>query len=372
MIKKIANVFTFFFMFTLLFCGLSWGMNQIHIVNLPCTLSWNTIEFRYIEIYGGIQKLLGKREIENFTICKTNTGRLVSPREQLTDDTISESIEQIMPIIRHLEDNDIPYVYVRNALPISSETELPIGIVDYSGDNFDRLGEMLAQRDVKTIDINSSLRQMMQGEELFYKTDHHWNGDASFNAFIIISDYLSSNDMAQVSSKILSRENYERIVIANSFLGSYGIKVGRLYTGKDDYVYYVPKYYQEVEFIAHKEDGNLMVKQKGEWFESYLNQEILADDNYNNKYDVFLYGNGGINVLRNYSCSNSKKLLLISHSYGRPIAPYLSLIFSEVRQIDPQPGRFHDNFIEYIDDYKPDCVIILVESDGEIIGDYKH
>ena len=52
MIKKIANVFTFFFMFMILFCGLSWGMNHIHIVNMPSALSWDTIEFKYIELYG--------------------------------------------------------------------------------------------------------------------------------------------------------------------------------------------------------------------------------------------------------------------------------------------------------------------------------
>lgn len=40
---------------------------------------------------------------------------------------------------------------------------------------------------------------------------------------------------------------------------------------------------------------------------------------------------------------------------------YLSLSFSEVRYLDPQDGRYNDNYLTYINDYKPDIVIVMYD-----------
>ena len=72
------------------------------------------------------------------------------------------------------------------------------------------------------------------------------------------------------------------------------------------------------------------------------------------------------------NCSADEgKLLIISHSYGRPLAQYLALNYHEVRQIDPQEGRFNGNILTYIDGYSPDAVLFLIEFEGEIIGEYR-
>ena len=63
----------------------------------------------------------------------------------------------------------------------------------------------------------------------------------------------------------------------------------------------------------------------------------------------------------NWMAENELKVLLISHSYGRPFTQYLSLCFRETRYLDPQKGRYNDNCLKYIDEYGPDLVLVMTE-----------
>lgn len=83
----------------------------------------------------------------------------------------------------------------------------------------------------------------------------------------------------------------------------------------------------------------------------------------------FLLFSNGYNVenrVINKMALNDYKLLLISHSYGRPLTQYLALSFREVRNLDPQVGRYNKNYLQYIDEYEPDLVLILTEFEGGI------
>lgn len=41
----------------------------------------------------------------------------------------------------------------------------------------------------------------------------------------------------------------------------------------------------------------------------------------------------------------------------------LSLCFKETRYLDPQKGRFEDNYLEYIEEYTPDIVIVMYDAE---------
>lgn len=92
------------------------------------------------------------------------------------------------------------------------------------------------------------------------------------------------------------------------------------------------------------------------------------DDEYNNKYNAFSNQGSVENRFINHSSLNDKKVLLISHSYGRPLSMYLSLCFGELRNIDLQEGRFTGDICAYIEEYNPDLVIVMTECEGVIAG----
>ena len=56
---------------------------------------------------------------------------------------------------------------------------------------------------------------------------------------------------------------------------------------------------------------------------------------------------------------NKYRGLLITHSYGRPMAQYMCFNYSELRYLDPQKGRFNENLVDYINEYQPDFVIYM-------------
>ena len=47
--------------------------------------------------------------------------------------------------------------------------------------------------------------------------------------------------------------------------------------------------------------------------------------------------------------------------------PFLSLCFKEVRYLDPQEGRYNDSYVDYIDAYDPDIVIMMFPGEGEFV-----
>lgn len=318
---------------------------------------------QFIELYGAFQRILGKREIENFTIFKNSYNRLVEPRGRRTSSDITDKVEEVGRIWSFLIENNIPFLYIESPLPINNKSELPLGAIDYSGENADNLHMQLP--DMQILQVNKRID--VPEKEMFYKTDHHWSGDASFETYLAVSEWLKENN---ITEKTIEKSEFERITV-NGFLGSYGIKAGKYYAGTEEFVYYRPLFRTKFEFEELTEKGILTGSKTGGWEDSLMDKAILEDPDYNNKYNAFLWGNPGENRITNLNDTNGKKILLISHSYGRPLAQYLALNCREVRQIDPQEGRFEGNYIQYIQEYKPDAVVFLCEFEGEIIGNYK-
>lgn len=55
---------------------------------------------------------------------------------------------------------------------------------------------------------------------------------------------------------------------------------------------------------------------------------------------------------------------MIVDSYARPMIVFISLCFKEIRLIDPQEDRYNDSYVEYIDEYDPDIVIMIFPGKG--------
>ena len=319
------------------------------------------IREQIIDLYGGIQQLIGKRQIENFTIVRNNYFGLVAPKTEIARQRMEIKIAEIETIWNYLRSENIQFLYIKPPLPIANNDDLPYGVKDYSKINASSLHTYLS--DIQTIDLAKHTK--LSKESVFYRTDHHWSGDASFEAYLILSEWMVRNN---VINSGYSRDEFEKHTI-EGFLGSYGVKVGKYYNGLDSYVFYQPVFPTMLEFNMCDINGKVLETHCGEWYDALMDNRILTDSNYKNKYNAALWGNSGINQIINKNRENGK-LLLISHSYGRPLAQYLSLNFHEVRQIDPQEGRFNGDYISYIRDFKPDFVVFLCEFEGELIGEY--
>ena len=134
--------------------------------------------------------------------------------------------------------------------------------------------------------------------------------------------------------------------------------------GKDEFNILVPDFDTDFSY-KHYIDGKLQKNTEGNFKEAFVDENLLKDNDYYNKYNACLYGGYVENIILNNNCTNGKKLLLISDSYARPMVMYLGLAFSEIHYLDPQEGRYNESYIEYINEYKPDVVIMMYS--GEFV-----
>lgn len=325
----------------------------------------------YISGYGLVQKALGKQQIENFTIFKDDIGKLQRVNSSIPDDEIEKAVAKILPIAEYCKQNNVDFIYVTGVLPIQSSNDLPYEDIDYSKDNAKRLYEELRQTGIRILDLRekSAIKEIPR-DKLFYYTDHHWTMQTAFVAFQEIVKFLEDECKIEINNSYTDLASYDEIVYEKSFLGSFGIKVGKFYSGIDDFVVYVPKFTTSFVFEEYDENGELILAKEGDWLDSLMKKEILTDKKYMNKYNAFSNSGYIENRIRNNCSENNIKVLYISHSYGRSVTQYFATCFMEVRNLDPQTGRFAGNYLDYIDNYKPDIVILQCECEGELIGDY--
>lgn len=111
--------------------------------------------------------------------------------------------------------------------------------------------------------------------------------------------------------------------------------------------------------FKHYVKGECNKSYAGTFEDAFINEALLDDASYLNKYNAFLHGGYVENIIENRLASNDLKVLFVGHSYGRYLVQYLSLHFAETRYLDPQNGRYNDNYIAYVEDYQPDIVIVM-------------
>lgn len=324
---------------------------------------WNFIEF-----YGAVQKILGKKSIEDFTLVKTDYGKIEQLQREMTKEERETFADNIRVISEYTSAREIPMFYLTSILPVVEPSDLPVGIKEYSHENASALLEEMEKRNVPIIDLRKSEDiQKIGKEELFYRTDHHWSVKTCFLAYrYTISEVNKRLDWSLDSGDIYTNlENYSVLKKENSFLGSYGVKVGQYYAGKDDFTAYIPRFDTCLEFESYDGEHNLQDERKGCFEDVFLSLDLVENEDYFNKYNAFLRGSSIETRVVNWMAENELKVLLISHSYGRPFTQYLSLCFRETRYLDPQKGRYNDNCLKYIDEYGPDLVLVMTEFEGK-------
>lgn len=209
-------------------------------------------------------------------------------------------------------------------------------------------------------------KEVTNGRIQFYITDHHWTVESSFNANADIIKALNELYGLKLDQekKYTDIGQYEKINYKNSFLGSEGIRVGKYFAGKDDFEIIVPKYDTDFKYVQYR-DHKKYWEAKGDYSAVFIDKEKLEDPKYNNKYNAITYEGYVENRITNTLPDNNLKVLLIADSFARPMVTYLASNFKETRYLDPQDGRYTDSYVDYIDQYEPDVVIMMFPGSGD-------
>ena len=164
-------------------------------------------------------------------------------------------------------------------------------------------------------------------KKYFYKTDHHWNYQGSYKAYLELLELLDIGDEPLIPNQVIN--------IDLEVNGSMARKIGKssLYSEKFSYYEFkYPKYKVYANGLEMDDYGSSLIK---------INEEISM---YNTLYGVD-YGE----LILDFKQSANENILLVGESYDNAIIKLLGSHFNKIYSIDL---RYYENQNNQKFDYK--------------------
>jgi len=321
----------------------------------------------FIELYGGAQRLMGRRITEDadpqYTVVRLEGGQLTfaDPDDELVDMTVRA--EELAEFARRVKkEYRTPLLYVQAPSKLSV-TPLPEGLTDYNDAEADQFLALLEEEKVDTLDLRPAFRAAAEEDpegaaELFFRTDHHWTPKGAFLGYQTLCEKLEKKYRFKIDEKLLDEDSFNKYNFEEVFLGSQGRRVGSVYAGLDDLEIWSPKEDTQFTYTVPM----LGIKREGPFVTSLLFPERLADvDLYNeNPYAIYAGGDYLLSRAVNEDLPEGKRVLILRDSFGCGLTPFLSLCCGEVMTMDPrQFNGNQDIMMNYIDWLEPDLIIVM-------------
>ena len=251
---------------------------------------------------------------------------------------------------------DVPVsVLVAPSTGYICEDKLPAVHKPYRDDEyFTKMSEVL--KTASFVDIRDAFRQeYADGEQLYYKTDHHWTACGAYTAYRVLADELgyTAND----------KSAYEM----TSYPGFYGTTYsssGFWMNGPDDIEVWDNKANDGKLSVAITDNGTT-TEQDDMFYYSHLEED--------DKYPVYLDGNHPYTVIKNANAASDEKLLIVKDSFAHSLTPFLADHYAEIIMVDmryyadPLPGLIESEgvdrvlFVYSIDNLATDDKIAFIE-----------
>ena len=270
----------------------------------------------------------------------------------------------IIDFSRFLKGRGIPFLYVQAPYKMDlGKKMLPAALSHHAYEDTQELLSALSAAKVDVLDLRSSFAERVEDvERFFYRTDHHWNGDAIFEAYRLTAQKLV--DMLGVPERTIRNEinpsSWRRQMRPNWFLGSWGQRTGRFFGGLDEIIWHEPRFSTRQSCARIREN---------EWAKGDFGASIIVREYTERRPDLFTNSAyrvyGGTRELvcyRNRHAPVKKKLLGLGDSYAFPVWALCSTVFEKIDTIDPRIIQ-KCTIAEYVVQTRPDMVVQLVNSD---------
>ena len=334
--------------------------------------------FKDVETYTNDQ-LIGRDElIKNYTIAQINMGKSLINDIILTDDKwllknpawtkkyneIDQSMPAINDLSQFLKEQNVEFYF---ALPPSKTNalsfKLPSHIHTYAQENLNYFLKKLPA-DVKPIKLMEHFKQNYTNEEIqdmYFKTDHHWNMDGAFLGYQYIMNTIGQQSSIY-KGKEIKKEDYIRTCAQNKHLvGSFNNQLYQLIDANGEKLcYYTPKdgfnftsvTAKDVQGTIHQKLDEIYGVEKQKDTTSYAGY-------YTDDYPEI--------VIENNNAQNEVRALVLKDSFANAIVPHLAQSFKHTSILDLR--HYHEKDVyQYIQDNNINMVL-FVYSDSNLSGD---
>ena len=285
----------------------------------------------FISLYTASQFAMGKRDVGgNYSAAPAEGGVYFGGEGHLYEVLLPErtgTFEQnAQALANFAEAVDVP-VYLLPAPSGSQEQgeNLPLFAPNHDQrEEFQRLRE-LAGEEAVVVDVFDDLASI--NGDYYFKTDHHWNTFGAYEAYEALCGEMG------ITPTPLDAYNLRTVTLP--FYGTLYSKAVSFFQTPDRM--YLPELKEEQDIRQYV---NGTEEREGIYWEEYLEKK--------DKYSVYLGGNRGVDVVKNYDVKNGRKLLILKDSYANSMIPYLATNFSEIHLIDLRYYNF--NVYDYIEE----------------------
>lgn len=312
----------------------------------------------YEEIMGWDYAMIGEYN-PVIEIEKKSFAALEYPVDCSANERCSDEIREISEFCR---DNDVEFLYVLYPRKIAVEDDVS-GVLDFSNYNRDELIGALRNKGISCLDMRTVMTQYgAEQHKLFFDTDHHWKPETGMMTAKMMLDYVEKEVGANVDSSLISIGNFDEKVYENYWLGSAGEKVTTARADKEDFVLYSP----HIDSMFHYEIPSMGVDLTGDFMvmidKSQLN--INAYGYSDDAYGAYDYGDRDVKRIDNLMRDDGYKILIIHDSFSDVVIPFMALGVDRIDEMDLR--YYHESVYKYIEDTKPDLVIVAYsDTDNE-------
>lgn len=269
---------------------------------------------------------------------------------------IAYPAESITGLNQYLKDKNIPFLYVQAPFKVSERQDTSVsGKLDFSNQNANALLAELKKNNVSYVDTREYLNENYENyHEAFYRTDHHWKPETGLEIAGLLLDELQLRFQLETDVSRASTDRFDKEILENFFLGSWGKRVTLSGTAPEDFVTLLPNY--ETDFSVTIPERGMNVT--GDFSVLYNHSLLQEKDYYNgNPYEAYIWGNNAVMNIKNNNSANKTRILIVKDSFGNCVAPFLACGVSEVDVVDVR--HFTGSLETYVEEKEPDAVILL-------------
>ena len=200
-------------------------------------------------------------------------------------------------------------------------------------------------KNTEFINLIDNFRAISKGEQLYYKTDHHWTSLGAYECYKILGDKMGFAPTAQESFDI------------ESYSGFYGTNYSK------SALWFTPGETLEIWNNKNRPSGSIKMY-INEGGEVTVSDELFFRGNLdtNDQYTAYLDGNHAMVTIKNENADSDKKLMILRDSYSHCLAPFLADNYSEIVLIDV---RYYLNPVsEIVKQQGIDQILILYSLDS--------
>lgn len=240
------------------------------------------------------------------------------------------------------ENVPIKFLVAPNSVCLNSDKLPKFAQNDNQLDSIKHIEDKLSSR-VSLFNAYDSLKNgQKKGEQVFYKTDHHWTDKgarAVFEEFISDEEKIAPND-------------YDASIVRDDFYGTLYSKAPSALTKPDTITYpkHSGKSRYSVSYSKENKTTNTLID------DSFLDKK--------DKYAGFLGGNFAKVTIKNDKAVVDKKVLILKDSYANAMIPYLADQFSELVIVDMRYYHFEKQTVsELVNSENIDQVLMIYNMD---------